>query len=147
LKTWVILGALAALLCACAAPSIGLGPTPTPTCEAGLPAFGKVLDPLAREWDDANALANSTPRNSLPGQIANLQSVRRHVQDIVAPDCGAVMKQHLVSAMDATIEGYIAFLTQKPDADVSAHFATAGVEMKAYQAAIIGLVALPTATP
>ena len=148
MKRFLLLVLSVCALAACSTPQIaGIGATPTPTCESGLPAFAKTLDPLAREWDDANALANSTPRASLAVQIGNLQSVRRRVQDVSAPECGATLKQHLIGTMDATIAGYIAFLGQKPDTEVQGHFTTASSEMKAYQESILAVYAPPTATP
>ena len=134
-------------LTGCGAADFGFVPavTPTPTCEAGLPAFAQTLDPLAREWDDANKVASSTPRSALSAQIGALQSVRRRVQDIAAPPCGAEMKEHLVKTMNATIDGYIAFLGQKSDPVVNAFFETAKTEMDAYQAASLTAM-LPAAT-
>lgn len=130
MKRLIVLLALV-LLAGCGASDLGFAPAPTsvpptPTCEAGLPAFAQTLDPLAREWDDGNKVAGQTPRSQLAVQIGTLQSVRRHVQDIVAPTCGALMKEHLVQAMDATIDGYVAFLGQKSDAAVSEYFGLFG---------------------
>ena len=146
---WLLLVSVALSLVACDSSAVSFGATPTPTCESGLPAFAQQLDPLAREWDDANAVANSTPRSALATQISNLQSVRRRVQDLNTPACGAKMKGHLVSSMDATIDGYIAFLGQKVDTEVNAKFEAAKTEMTAYKAAIFDLQAGPaiTATP
>ena len=130
MKRFLLLLMLVPLLVGCGVPGM------TASCESGLPDFAKTLDPLAREWDDANALANSTPRAALAVQIGNLQSVRRRVQDVTAPECGAPMKQHLIGAMDETIQGYIAFLGQKSDSVVQGHFTAASTEMKSYQESI-----------
>ena len=144
----LVLASILFALAACDASFVSFGATPTPTCEAGLPAFARTLDPLAREWDDANRVAGSTPRAALSVQIGALQSVRRRVQDIVAPTCGASMKDHLIKAMDATIDAYVAFLSQKTDAEVSRYFTTATQEMHAYQAAsLAAMLPASTATP
>jgi len=77
---------------------------------------------LADEWDDANTLAGSTPRASLPPQIDKLQALRRQTKALEAPECAFLVKQRLIDSMDNTINGYIAFLAQKPDSDVSKLF-------------------------
>jgi hypothetical protein len=105
--------------------------------QTGCADYAGAIQPLAREWDDANKVANATPRSALAQQIANLQAVRRKVQDIPTPACGIELQAHLVKAMDATIDGYVAFLGQKGDPTVKAFFDTARTEMDAYQAAVI----------
>lgn len=148
MKRFIVLVSALIALAACGVPGLGASATAVPSCEDGLPAFAKMLDPLAREWDDANKVANSTPRAALAVQISNLQSVRRRVQDIPTPTCGESMKGHLVKAMDATINGYIAFLGQKPQTEVQQNFDTATSEMKAYQNAVLNIsMNAPTATP
>lgn len=147
MKRWLvfILGVL--FLAACeGSPVASFMATPTPTCEAGLPAFAQQLEPLAREWDDANTVAGSTPRAALATQIASLQAVRRKVEDIPAPVCGTTIKDHLVRSMDASIDGYVAFLGQKPDNEVSAKFSTASTELAAYRNAL-QKATMPTDTP
>lgn len=118
---------------------IGLSATPestlapTPSCVQESVAFVAQVEPLAREWDDANKLADSTPRASLSGQIDKLQAIRRRTEDIAVPACAAAIKQGLVLAMDAAIRGYIAFLAQKPDSDVNALFTLATYQMNAFK--------------
>lgn len=109
---------------------------PTPSCVQESVAFVAQVEPLAREWDDANKLADSTPRASLPGQIDKLQAIRRRVQDMQAPDCAFPTRKHLIDAMDNTINGYIAFLGQKPDTAVTVYFTQAGRDMDDYKKAL-----------
>ena len=48
-------------------------PTPTPGCAPdAVVAFLAELDTILTEWDDANELAHSTARMSLPAQIESL---------------------------------------------------------------------------
>lgn len=124
-----------ALLTACGAP-VGLAPEPAPSpvpCSQQAAAFIAQIEPLAREWDDANTLADSTPRASLSAQIDKLQATRRRATDLQAPDCAVAAKQSLVSAMDATIKGYIAFLAQKTDSEVKPLFTLAANHMDTFQ--------------
>jgi hypothetical protein len=122
-------------------------------CPAGPPFLGGI-QPLAREWDDANVLAGQTPRASLAAQIESLQAVRRKAQDVAAPDCAAAVKRALVESMEATITGYIAFLGKKPNTEVDAAFTTAGQRMQTFTAELGRLsgieptaVTVPTSAP
>ncbi len=98
-------------------------PTPVPPCSTrdGRRVFD-ALNAHAREWDDAIKLANSTPRMQLAPQIQNLQRIRRDVQAQEWPACGQAAQGLLVALMDAQIEGFIAFLAQRPPEE---HFAWA----------------------
>lgn len=115
------------------------------TCAQTAGPFLTQLQSLAREWDDANKLAGTTPRASLAAQIQNLQAIRRKVQDVQAPECAAQAQKDLVGSMDTTIEAYLLFLGQKPDADVKAKFDQANTQMEAFTKDIITMSA--TATP
>lgn len=126
-------------LSACAAP-FGVAPT----CAQTAGPFLTQLQSLAREWDDANKLAGTTPRASLSAQIGNLQAIRRKVQDVQAPECAAQAQKDLTASMDATIEGYLAFLGQKPDADVKAKFDQASKLMDTFGKDIITMSGTPT---
>lgn len=88
------------------------------------------IQSIAQEWDDAFKLANSTPRATLPAQIGNLQAIRRKVQDVQMPECAALVKQRLIDAMDNSINGFIAFLGQKPDTEVKQFFDQANKSME-----------------
>lgn len=122
----------AALLTACAAP---LGQT---CAQQAAPAITQ-LQSIAREWDDATKLANSTPRASLAAQIGNLQAIRRKTQDVEMPECANAVKAALVASMDSTINGFIAFLGQKPDSEVRGHFEQAAKSMTDFGKAIADL--------
>ena len=89
-----------------------------------------------RRWDDANKLAGQTPRVQLASQIAGLQAVRRDVQDLTPPECAKPAQTALTTTMDSTIQGYIDFLAQKPEATVTADFTIARVQMEMYASAL-----------
>lgn len=135
-------------LTACASPIAGLGATPTPTCEVQAVAYANQIQPVAREWDDAYKLASSTPRASLSAQIEKLQGIRRKTQDLTPPSCATAAHTALTSSMDKSIEGFIAFLGQKPESEVNALFTEANTQMMTYGQEIAKLVAPPpTAVP
>lgn len=102
---------------------------PAPTCRQQASAFINQIEPLAREWDDANAVTKSAARIALAAPVAKLQSLRRETENIQAPQCAFLVKQRLIDAMDNTINGYLAFMAQKPDNQVSQYFDQANRSM------------------
>lgn len=116
---------------------------PGQTCAQTAGPFLGQLQGLAREWDDANKLADQTPRASLAAQIQNLQAIRRKVQDLQAPDCAKPAQTDLAASMDAAIEGYLAFLAQKSDGEVKAHFDKAATSMESFRRDIAGMASPP----
>lgn len=129
------------LLPACSVPGIA-------SCADQSQPFFDQIEPLARRWDDANKLAGQTPRMQLAVQIASLQAIRRDVQDLKPPECSKAAQTALVGTMDATIQGYVDFLAQRPDSVVQASFKTAGEQMLAYgQALAVAKGIAPTVTP
>lgn len=140
-----LLVATALLLSGCDASIAQLGATPTPTCADQVRPYLDAIQPIAHEWDDANKLAGNAPRMSLAPQIASLQSIRRRTADVSVPACTAALHRKLVDSMDKTIEGYLSFLSQKPDSQVSALFREAGTLMNNFTTELAALT--PSATP
>lgn len=133
---WMITLALCAtVLAACGNPFVAA------TCAEQSKEGLEKIQSAAREWDDANKLAGQTPRASLATQIAALQAVRRKVQDITVPECANAMKNALIASMDASIEGYVAFLGQKPDGTVQASFKLANDKMTEFGQEVVKLSA------
>ncbi|MEF8769409.1 hypothetical protein [Candidatus Accumulibacter contiguus] len=62
------------------------------------------------KWKDAVILAESTPRMSLPAQIARMQDIRREASDLKVPKCLDEAKISLLSGMDKQIKGFFYFL-------------------------------------
>lgn len=114
-----------------------------PTCAEQAGPQLKELQAIAVEWDDAYKLASQTPRASLSGQIASLQAIRRKAQDLAMPECASSAKTALVDSMDNSINGFIAFLGQKPESEVNALFTRANERMKAFGEAAGRLAATP----
>lgn len=63
------------------------------------------------KWKDAVILAESTPRISLPAQIARMQDIRREAADLTVPKCLSEGKSKLLSGMDKQLQGFLYFLT------------------------------------
>ena len=108
-------------------------PTPAPIvlipCSVQSKPFLARLDELAAEWDDATALANSTARVSLSGPVARMQEIRRELDSTLAPSCIARAKSELVRYMSESIEGFLLFMSQAPDYDVTLKFRSASSAM------------------
>ncbi len=107
--------------------------TPAPTCVDQAGPFLEQFKSLAQRWDDANKLAQQVPRVSLAPQIAELQKIRRETGDLVVSECTQGAQTSLVLSMDATIDGYLAFLGQQPQSAVEIYFASARNAMLDYQ--------------
>jgi hypothetical protein len=114
-----------------------------PTCAKQAAPQLVALQGIARAWDDAFAVANSTPSSALSAQIAMLQSTRRKAQGLAMPECASSAKRALVDAMDSTINGFIAFLGKKSESKVKVFFTRANERMKAFGEASALLSATP----
>ena len=108
-------------------------PTPTPTCAMQALQFLDQITAIADEWTDAETLADSTPRMSLPPAIANLQEIRRRADAIAPPECAALAQTYLIDYMDKTIEGYLLFLSNVSDTEISNQFQSAGNAFRNFQ--------------
>jgi len=64
-----------------------------------------------REFDDASLLASNTPLDQLNPTIANLQRIRRDVEDAHAPTCLAKLKQYELAHMNTVINTMLGFLS------------------------------------
>jgi hypothetical protein len=80
---------------------------------------------MAAEWDDAYAVALGTSRIALSGPVAELQRIRRGWREVEPPEGLGEFHENMVAFQDATIEGFLAFMAEKPDWEVGAHFDSA----------------------
>lgn len=71
----------------------------------------KAIDNAYTRWTDAIKVADSTSRVSLSSPVATLQAIRRDTQTITVAPCMDAAKASLLSSMDFTIEGFLAFMT------------------------------------
>ena len=70
----------------------------------------KKYDDMLVRWEDAERLAESSPRMNLAMPVAALQALRRETEQLPTPPCLATGKTELVAAMGASVDGYIAFM-------------------------------------
>lgn len=95
--------------------------------------YNTTVQPLAKQWDDAVALANQTPRASLAPQISALQSIERETEALTVDECLKDTHAELVSSMTSTIDGFLAFLGQEPDAKITALFQSADTHLNQWK--------------
>ncbi len=76
---------------------------------------------------------------SLPPVIEKMQAVRRKVDILEAPLCADAARAKLADYMDKTTDGYLAFMAQKADSEVSAIFTQARDKQSAFFAALVEL--------
>ena len=84
--------------------------------------YGAAWRKIAVEWDDAYAVALGTSRIALSGPVAELQRIRREWREVEPPEGLGEFHENMVAFQDATIEGFLAFMAEKPDWEVGAHF-------------------------
>jgi len=81
---------------------------------------------LVEQFSDIFTRAASTSRIALSPVIGELQSIKREVDDLddVCQEA-TQLKAATVYAMDASIDGFMLFMADAPDADVATKFAEA----------------------
>lgn len=91
------------------------------------------LQTAAQRFDDANKLANNTPRVNLPTVISELQASRRDAQAVEVPACAVKAQNAMVAYMDAQTDVYITFMDPKnSDSLVSSKQGTADNALSDY---------------
>ena len=103
--------------------------TAAAACRDVATAYNDAIQPVAQRWDDATKLASSTGRGNLPNQIGVLQQIKRDADAVEVPPCVTFAHSRLINSMDATINGFLAFMSQKEESAVNAFFTTARTEM------------------
>jgi len=115
--------------------------------------YGADWRKTAAEWDDVCAVAHSTSRIALSGPVAELQRIRREWREVEPPEGLGEFHENIVAFQDATIEGFLAFMEEKPEQEVAAHFDSAHrYYMQAFDSTLDEYlarveVARPTPTP
>jgi len=89
--------------------------------------YSNDTDAMLAKWDDAVDVADSTARMSLSGPIAELQTIKREASAYKPPECFAEAHTKLLKYMDATIDGYLAFMADKGDVSVNSLFEMADI--------------------
>ncbi len=100
--------------------------TPTSNlCRVQAADYLQLIDSTLTEWDDAVRIANNTARGSLSPAIADLQGIRRQLNQTTVPGCTSLAHQYLIQHMDNTIEGFLSFMRDDPDSQVNRRFTEA----------------------
>ena len=99
---------------------------------------------LADKWDSANALANNSPRMQLVTPISSLQNIRNEYNKLTVPECAQKAHDTMLNYMDATIDGFMAFLSDEDDDVVNGHFSRAGQYFDAWNIEFMKLSIEPT---
>lgn len=108
------------------------------------------MQPIFDEWQDQTKLAGQTSRTNLPPQISTLQTIKRKADAITLPQCAEKAHASLISSMNNTIDGFLAFMAEESDTKVQQLFANALADTETYHAELFIAAtghALPTPFP
>lgn len=108
-------------------PSLTVTPLPTSTSlSTPIPCpkqFAEFLQQdILKQFEDTNTLASKTPRVALTEPVGRLQEARRQLDKLQTNDCTWPLKLYWGRYMDGIIEGYLAFMGQASEAEVSVQF-------------------------
>lgn len=118
--------------------------TSTPDCRDEILAYKEeTFFPILDEWRDAYDLASSSSRISLGHPIAMLQEINRRLKKMEPSACALTKHLFFIQATDTVIDGFLAFMANKPDSEVQAHFETAALLLDI----LIDETPMPTPTP
>ncbi|MFH0938623.1 MAG: hypothetical protein V1899_05005 [Planctomycetota bacterium] len=93
--------------------------TPVPRNLCNVSDYLQKVKPLSQRFNDATALAGSTPRINLSQLISQMQSARREMQNISPPDYARVLHSTTIRAMDAIIDSFMLFMANAPTSQVN----------------------------
>lgn len=111
-------------------------PTPRPTSAVSscdVVGYSSEMSLLLQEWTDANRLAMSTARISLPTVISNMQEIKRRAARIRPTQCMQDAHSALTKAMDYTIEAYLAYLADADEATIQEKLNLANTWLDVFQ--------------
>jgi hypothetical protein len=102
------------------------GPTPMPTNEfcnvtETKDSYQKALV-FAQEYYDQVQVTASTPKAAMAEEISVLQTVRKNVEDARINQCTAQLYSALINAMNNSIDGFLASVSDQPKSVQDAFF-------------------------
>jgi len=105
-------------------------PMPTPKPIVACPqeevdVYIKEYGYIMEEWDDTYKIAQSTSRMSLSSVIGDLQSIKREISRLDAPECAHYISDITSVAMESSIDALLSFLGQDSDSVVQRKLAGA----------------------
>lgn len=126
---WLRVALLTLLLTGCMSAPIGVpgssiapGSINTPDCRAESQRYLTSTVDLLGRWQDAFALGSNSSRIALGPVVAEMQAIRREHQALETPTCAAALDYLVQLSMQSSIDGFLAFMADKPDATVQAYF-------------------------
>jgi hypothetical protein len=125
LKTWIILGILAALLCACggtaavptAAPIAVVPTAPSieavdPCSDAALNSYADEIEEKLTTFEAQTVVTAATPRVGMGVSLQRLVDIQQETRRIEAPECLAVFHTQVLHMMGLYRLGYETFAAQ-----------------------------------
>lgn len=73
------------------------------------------LEPLMKDWSNANKLAESTSRSDLTMPVSKLQDIRKAVENLETPDCSKPFIAYFSEMADNNIDSYLQFMQDGND--------------------------------
>lgn len=83
------------------------------------------MTPVLRRWDNVNKISSSLPRVGLAANVGLMGAILEKVKGLQMPACMESYRTNIVTSMENTVNGYLAFIAEKPDDDVKQLFSTA----------------------
>lgn len=80
------------------------------------------LGSIRRQFSDVFEVANATGRGSLAPVIRDMQDIGQAAQGVEVPVCLAGAKSDLVAGVDASVDGFLAFMSEFSDTTINGHF-------------------------
>jgi hypothetical protein len=134
------------ILSSCSAVERLLPPTPTPTqlsCAELSKDYINQITQLATQFDNTSKLAQSTSRMNMVTPVSTLQDLRAKVNGLVIPDCAQDAQSHMLAYMDDTVNAYLYFMQNYPDATVTNFLNKGLTEYENFNASIKSLQTVP----
>jgi hypothetical protein len=94
----------------------GCGPQCTQT------GYIELTEDIEARWLDAVDLASNTSRMSLSGPLSEMQAILREYKSLEVPECYEEIHEKFIESYEYTIDGFLAFLAQESDEQVSRLF-------------------------
>jgi len=84
------------------------------------------------EFADLHELAASSSRISLGPVIADMQDLRRKAENLDPPQDARMAQIYLINALDAEIDGFLAFMANEDEEVVSRYFESAAKNLNSF---------------
>lgn len=96
------------------------------------------FDDMVSRFEDAKRVAGTTSRIALAQPVGALQALNREARQLTAPPCLQLGKDHMLTAMEQTVEGFLVFMRNEHrlgDTLAQVNFMAASEAWEKYRAA------------